>query len=88
MSLATPILRFEMMGCTPTRHLNHSDAGRTAREMIRNGDVKALSIYATHVKAKGNDVVHGELVEVSIVLARQPWRIHRPDLHYTWRRRR
>ena len=49
-------------------HLNHSDAGRTAREMIRNGDVKALSIYATHVKAKGNDVVHGELVEVSIVL--------------------
>ena len=49
-------------------YLNHSDAGRTAREMIRNGDVKALSIYATHVKAKGNDVVHGELVEVSIVL--------------------
>lgn len=49
-------------------HLNHSDAGRTAREMVRNGDVKALSIYATHVRAKGNDVIHGELVEVSLVL--------------------
>lgn len=49
-------------------HLNHSDAGRTAREMVRNGDVKAMSIYATHVKARGNDVVHGELVEVSLVL--------------------
>ena len=48
--------------------LNHSDAGRTAREMVRNGDVKAMSIYATHVKARGNDVVHGELVEVSLVL--------------------
>lgn len=49
-------------------HLNHSDAGRTAREMVRNGDVKAMSIYATHIKARGNDVVHGELVEVSLVL--------------------
>lgn len=49
-------------------HLNHSDAGRTAREMVRNGDVKAMSIYATHVKARGNEVVHGELVEVSLVL--------------------
>ena len=49
-------------------YLNHSDAGRTAREMVRNGDVKAMSIYATHVKARGNDVVHGELVEVSLVL--------------------
>lgn len=49
-------------------HLNHSDAGRTAREMVRNGDVKAMSIYATHVKSRGNDVVHGELVEVSLVL--------------------
>lgn len=49
-------------------HLNNSDAGRTAREMVRNGDVKAMSIYATHVKSRGNDVVHGELVEVSLVL--------------------
>lgn len=49
-------------------HLNHSDAGRTAREMVRNGDVKAMSIYATHVKSRGNNVVHGELVEVSLVL--------------------
>ena len=49
-------------------HLNNTDRGRTAREMVRNGDVKAMSIYATHVRAKGNDVVHGELVEVSLVL--------------------
>lgn len=49
-------------------HLNNTTGGRTAREMVRNGDVKAMSIYATHVKARGNDVVHGELVEVSLVL--------------------
>ena len=49
-------------------HLNNTDRGRTAREMVRNGDVKAMSIYATHVRAKGNYVVHGELVEVSLVL--------------------
>ena len=49
-------------------HLNNTDRGRTAREMVRNGDIKAMSIYATHVRAKGNDVVHGELVEVSLVL--------------------
>ena len=49
-------------------HLNNTDRGRTAREMVKNGDIKAMSIYATHVRAKGNDVVHGELVEVSLVL--------------------
>ena len=49
-------------------HLNNTDRGRTAREMVKNGDIKAMSIYATHVKARGNDVVHGELVEVSLVL--------------------
>ena len=49
-------------------HLNNTTGGRTAREMVRNGDVKAMSIYATHVKARGNDVVHAELVEVSLVL--------------------
>ena len=49
-------------------HLNNTDRGRTAREMVKNGDIRAMSIYATHVKARGNDVVHGELVEVSLVL--------------------
>ena len=49
-------------------HLNNTDRGRTAREMVKNGDIKAMSIYATHVRARGNDVVHGELVEVSLVL--------------------
>ena len=49
-------------------HLNNTDRGRIAREMVKNGDIKAMSIYATHVRARGNDVVHGELVEVSLVL--------------------
>lgn len=48
---------------------NNTEQGQAAKEVVRNGDVDSLSIYAGHLKHNGADVVHGKIVEVSLVLA-------------------
>ena len=49
--------------------LNNTQQGESAREDIRHGDINAMSIYANRLKQNGSDVVHGEIREVSLVLA-------------------
>lgn len=48
---------------------NETTQGQNARELVRNGDIKALSIYANQLKQNGGDVIHGMIREVSLVLA-------------------
>ena len=48
---------------------NNSESGLAAKEAVRHGDVKSLSIYANKLKQNGNDVLHGIIREVSIVMA-------------------
>lgn len=48
---------------------NESESGKAAKEAVRHGDVKSLSIYANKLKQSGNDVLHGMIREVSIVMA-------------------
>jgi HK97 family phage prohead protease len=48
---------------------NDTPAGASAKELVKNGDVKALSIYANKLKQNGNQVLHGAIREVSLVLA-------------------
>ena len=48
---------------------NDTEAGRHAKEMVKNGDVSALSIYANGLKQQGSNVQHGTIREVSLVLA-------------------
>jgi hypothetical protein len=48
---------------------NDSESGKMGREMVRNGDVNQLSIYANKLKQKGGNVLHGAIREVSLVLA-------------------
>lgn len=47
---------------------NDTAAANTARELVKHGDIKALSIYANHLKQKAGNVVHGAIREVSLVL--------------------
>lgn len=49
--------------------LNDTAAGQHAKELVQHGDVSALSIYANKLKQNGNNVVHGEIRELSLVLA-------------------
>ena len=48
---------------------NKTPNGEIAKEVVKHGDVKALSIYANRLKQRGSDVVHGVIREVSLVLA-------------------
>jgi hypothetical protein len=48
---------------------NDSENGKVAKELVKHGDVRSLSIYANKLKQSGGDVLHGIIREVSLVLA-------------------
>ena len=48
---------------------NETEQGVNARSLVQHGDVCALSIYANQLKQSGSDVIHGNIREVSLVLA-------------------
>lgn len=49
---------------------NNNPEGIGARELVRNGDISGLSIYANGLQhVNGRDVKHGTIREVSLVLA-------------------
>ena len=48
---------------------NNTPSGQHAKEMVKHGDISAMSIYANRLKQYGSDVVHGIIREVSLVLA-------------------
>lgn len=48
---------------------NDTESGKTAKSLVVNGDVDKLSIYANRLKSQANNVIHGCIREVSLVLA-------------------
>jgi hypothetical protein len=46
-----------------------TDQGKHAKSLVEHGDVRSLSIYANKLKQIGNDVIHGSIKELSLVLA-------------------
>lgn len=48
---------------------NDSPQGQNALKLVKNGDVSCLSIWANHLKKLGSDVIHGDIKELSLVLA-------------------
>lgn len=48
---------------------NDTEAGQTAKLLVQHGDVNALSIYANQLKQNFSTVLHGNIREVSLVLA-------------------
>ena len=48
---------------------NDTDQGQQAKALVQNGDVRSLSIWANQLKQIGSDVVHGNIRELSLVLA-------------------
>ena len=48
---------------------NSTPSGQNAKELVRHGDIRSLSIYANHLRQQGGDVVHGMIREVSLVLS-------------------
>ena len=48
---------------------NETETGQTARLLVKHGDVNSLSIYANQLKQNMSNVIHGNIREVSLVLA-------------------
>lgn len=48
---------------------NNTESGQNAKALVQNGDVDKLSIYANKLKTVANNVIHGCIREVSLVLA-------------------
>ncbi len=48
---------------------NDTPAGQHAKNLVKHGDIRSLSIYANHLRQQGGDVVHGMIREVSLVLS-------------------
>ena len=51
-------------------YFNNTESGKNAKELLKNGDIKSLSIYANRLKQDSSkNVFHGQIREVSLVLA-------------------
>ena len=48
---------------------NNTEKALNAKELVKHGDINSMSIYATKVVKNGNNVTHGSIKEVSLVLA-------------------
>ena len=48
---------------------NNTESGQTAKLLVQHGDVNALSIYANQLEQSGPNVMHGNIRELSLVLA-------------------
>ena len=55
-------------------YFNNTDAGKTAKQLVHNGDVSSLSIWANKLQQNNlsngcKEVIHGDIKELSLVLA-------------------
>lgn len=67
--LGYAILKNEDNGVRAYGFFNNTDKGRNAKTILEHGDITSLSIYANKLKQVGGDVIHGDIKEVSLVLA-------------------
>lgn len=65
--LGHAILHHRDDGVYTEAYFNETTSGQEAKELVRHGDIKALSIFANRLKQSGANVVHGNITEVSLV---------------------
>lgn len=63
------ILQQTDLGTYGYGYFNDTEEAQNAKEMVRHGDIASMSIGARKIQRQGNNVVHGEIYEVSLVLA-------------------
>lgn len=67
--LGSALLHNEDEGVRCYCSFNNTRKAQSAKMMVEHGDVDSLSIYANRLKQNGGDVLHGDIKEVSLVLA-------------------
>jgi HK97 family phage prohead protease len=67
--LGHAILQHREEGVYTYAFFNDTPQGQNAKTMVKHGDIKHLSIYANNLVEQGKKVTHGNIREVSLVLA-------------------
>lgn len=67
--IGNAILKHADAGVYAYCEFNDTDTAKTAKNLVVHGDITSLSIYANKLQQKGPNVMHGEIKEVSLVLA-------------------
>lgn len=67
--LGHALLEDRAFGVYTHGYFNQTPAGLEARELVKHGDIDKLSIFASGLTQRGQDVLHGDIKEVSLVLA-------------------
>lgn len=67
--LGQALLQHRNEGVYAYCRFNNTTDGQYAKELVQHGDIVALSICAGQLKQNGGDVLHGNIKEVSLVLA-------------------
>lgn len=68
-TLGHALLKNKQEGVYAYCSFNDSESGKTAKELVDHGDITKLSIYANRLQQHGGRVMHGEIREVSLVIA-------------------
>lgn len=63
------ILQQTDLGTYGYGYFNDTEEAQNAKEMVRHGDIASMSIGARKIQRQGSNVIHGEIYEVSLVLA-------------------
>lgn len=66
--LGHAILENRKDGVYAYAYFNETPMAAHAKELVRHGDIEALSIYANKLTQSNGDVIHGNIREVSLVL--------------------
>jgi hypothetical protein len=67
--LGHAILKATPEGVRADGYFNGTKAGQDAKQLVEHKDVTSLSIYANQLVEKSKNVIHGQIREVSLVLA-------------------
>lgn len=67
--LGHAVLEHRADGMYAYGYFNETTAGQNTKALVEHGDVDSMSIYANQLVEKAKKVQHGNLIEVSLVLA-------------------
>lgn len=63
------LLQHQDKGVYGYGYFNETKEAENAKELVKHGDISSMSIGARKLKRSGNDIIHGNIYEVSLVLA-------------------
>ena len=66
--LGKVVLEHRDQGTYGYGYFNDTESALHAKQLVKEGTIKAMSIAANKIKRDGNNVVHGKIFEVSLVL--------------------